>query len=30
MNESLTPNNRKFLMEARQHAKAKYYSFKLG
>ena len=26
--ESLTPNNRKLLKEARQHAKAKYYSFK--
>ena len=28
INESLTPNNRKLLKEARQHAKAKYYSFK--
>ena len=28
MSESLTPNNKKLLKEARQHAKAKYYSFK--
>ena len=28
MNESLTPTNRKLLKEARQHAKAKDYSFK--
>ena len=30
MNESLTPNNGKLLKETRQHAKAEYYSFKLG